>query len=49
MQNELFYWDRQKSSSSVELDYVINVNDNIILIEIKGRKKVTYVLCNFFK
>ena len=38
MQSELFYWDRQKPSSSAEVDYVINVNDRIIPIEIKAGK-----------
>jgi predicted AAA+ superfamily ATPase len=38
LQNELFYWDRQKPSSSAEVDYVINVNERIIPIEIKAGK-----------
>ena len=38
LQNELFYWDRQKPSSSAEVDYVINVNDSIIPIEVKAGK-----------
>ncbi len=38
MQSELFYWDRQKPNSSAEVDYVINVNDRIIPIEIKAGK-----------
>ena len=38
MQSELFYWDRQKPSSSAEVDYVINVNESIIPIEIKAGK-----------
>ena len=38
MQSELFYWDRQNPSSSAEVDYVINVNENIIPIEIKAGK-----------
>ena len=38
MQSELFYWDRQNPSSSAEVDYVINVNDRIIPIEIKAGK-----------
>lgn len=36
MQSELFYWDRQKPSSSAEVDYVINVNERIIPIEVKA-------------
>ena len=38
MQSELFYWDRQNPSSSAEVDYVINVSDRIIPIEIKAGK-----------
>jgi len=38
MQSELFYWDRQQPSSSAEVDYVINVNDRIIPIEVKAGK-----------
>jgi predicted AAA+ superfamily ATPase len=38
MQSELFYWDRQNPSSSAKVDYVINVNDRIIPIEIKAGK-----------
>lgn len=38
LQSELFYWDRQNPSSSAEVDYVINVNDRIIPIEVKAGK-----------
>lgn len=38
MQSELFYWDRQMPNSSAEVDYVINVNDRIIPIEVKAGK-----------
>ena len=38
MQSELFYWDRQQPNSSAEVDYVINVNDRIIPIEVKAGK-----------
>ena len=38
MQSELFYWDRQRPSSSAEVDYVININEHIIPIEIKAGK-----------
>lgn len=38
MQSELYYWDRQKPNSSAEVDYVINVNDRIVPIEIKSGK-----------
>ncbi|MBI5447897.1 MAG: ATP-binding protein [Gammaproteobacteria bacterium] len=38
IQSELFYWDREKQNSSAEVDYVINVNDHIIPIEVKAGK-----------
>lgn len=38
LQSELFYWDRQKPSSSAEVDYVINIDERIIPIEIKAGK-----------
>lgn len=38
IQNELFYWDRQKPSSSAEVDYIINVDERIIPVEIKAGK-----------
>ena len=38
LQSELFYWDRQKPNSSAEVDYVININDRIIPIEVKAGK-----------
>lgn len=38
MQSELFYWDRQSPSSTAEVDYVINVNERILPIEVKAGK-----------
>lgn len=38
LQNELFYWDREKPSSTAEIDYIINVNEQIIPIEVKAGK-----------
>ena len=38
IQSELFYWDRQKPNSSAEVDYIINVNERVIPIEIKAGK-----------
>ena len=38
MLSELFYWDRQKPNSSAEVDYIINVNERVIPIEIKAGK-----------
>lgn len=34
----LFYWDRNKPTSTAEVDYVINVDDAIIPIEVKSGK-----------
>jgi len=36
--NELFYWSRQAKSSSAEVDYVIEVNNKIIPVEVKSAK-----------
>jgi predicted AAA+ superfamily ATPase len=36
--SELFYWDREKPSSTAEVDYVINADDRIIPIEVKAGK-----------
>jgi len=36
MSMPLYYWDRSKPSSTAEVDYVINVNDLIIPIEVKS-------------
>lgn len=38
LQSELFYWDRQKPNSSAEVDYIINVSDRIIPVEVKAGK-----------
>lgn len=38
IENQLFYWDRAKGSSTAEVDYVINVDDKIIPIEVKSGK-----------
>ena len=35
---ELYYWERAKTGSSAEVDYVINVDDRIIPIEVKSGK-----------
>lgn len=35
---ELFYWERNAHNSSAEVDYVINVGDQIIPIEVKSSK-----------
>lgn len=37
-QAKLFYWDRNKPKSTAEVDYVINVGDTIIPIEVKSGK-----------
>jgi len=38
MESQLYYWDRESRSSSAEVDYVINVDDRIIPIEVKAGK-----------
>ena len=35
---ELFYWDRDKKSSTAEVDYLIHLNEHIIPIEVKAGK-----------
>jgi predicted AAA+ superfamily ATPase len=35
---ELYFWARDKKGSQAELDYVINLNNNIIPIEVKSGK-----------
>jgi hypothetical protein len=35
---ELFYWERNKPSSTAEVDYVWNLNEKIIPIEVKAGK-----------
>lgn len=34
----LYYWEREKSSSEAEVDYVINIGANIIPLEVKAGK-----------
>jgi predicted AAA+ superfamily ATPase len=36
---KLFFWEREKQSSSAEVDYVINVGQHIIPIEVKAGKQ----------
>jgi len=33
---ELYYWNREKKSSSAELDYLISVDDRVIPVEVKS-------------
>jgi predicted AAA+ superfamily ATPase len=35
-EKELFFWQREKKNSSAEIDYLINVDSNIIPIEVKS-------------
>ena len=35
---ELYYWNREKASSSAEIDYVISLNGRIVPIEVKAGK-----------
>ena len=36
---ELFYWQREKSSSSAEVDYVVSIGQEIIPVEVKAGTK----------
>lgn len=47
-QHELFYWHRETPSSNAEVDYVIQLNQNIIPIEIKSAKKGTMQSLHLF-
>ncbi len=38
MDDQLYYWSRETRGSSAEVDYVINVDDKIIPIEVKAGK-----------
>lgn len=35
---KIFYWQRDKHGSTAEIDYITNINDNIIAIEVKSGK-----------
>ncbi len=35
---KLYYWEREKKGSEAEIDYVININDKILPIEVKAGK-----------
>jgi predicted AAA+ superfamily ATPase len=37
-QKELFFWDREKSGSEAEVDYVISIGSQIIPVEVKAGK-----------
>ena len=45
---ELCYWERDMKGSSAEVDYVINVEDKIIPIEVKAGKTGTLKSLNYF-
>lgn len=38
MQNTLYYWQRESRGSNAEVDYVIDINEKIIPIEVKSNK-----------
>ena len=44
---KLHYWEREKKGSEAEIDYVININDRILPIEVKLEKQVAYAHCNY--
>lgn len=37
--SDLYYWQREKVSSSAEIDYVLQINDKVIPVEVKSAKK----------
>lgn len=45
---ELCYWEREAKGSSAEIDYVVNVGDKIIPIEVKSGKTGTLKSLNYF-
>ncbi len=45
---ELCYWERDVKGSSAEVDYVINIGDQIIPIEVKSGKTGTLKSLNYF-
>lgn len=45
---ELYYWERDAKGSTAEIDYVINIGDKIIPIEIKSGKRGTLKSLNYF-
>lgn len=45
---ELYYWERDAPGSSAEVDYVINVGEKIIPIEVKSGKSGTLRSLNYF-
>lgn len=47
-EGELCYWERDVKSSSAEVDYVINVGDKIIPIEVKSGKTGTLKSLHYF-
>lgn len=47
-QSKLFYWDRDKQGSTAEVDYVINMSDTIVPIEVKLGKTGSLRSLQFF-
>lgn len=45
---EIYYWERDEKNSSAEVDYVINIADYIIPIEVKSGKAGTLKSLNYF-
>ena len=48
MPGQLFYWSRDKKGSSAEVDYVVNVSDKIIPVEVKSGKNWNFTLIALF-
>lgn len=45
---QLCYWEREAKGSSAEVDYVINVGENILPLEVKSGKSGTLKSLNYF-
>lgn len=45
---QLYYWEREAKGSSAEVDYVINVGDVILPLEVKAGKTGTLKSMNYF-
>lgn len=46
--NELFYWKRDKPGKSAEIDYVVQVDDMIVPVEVKAGKTGTLRSLKYF-
>jgi len=44
---QLYYWNREKRNSEAEIDYLIEVNGEIVPIEVKAGKTGTLKSCTY--